>query len=85
MAAATPGIVYPQYRRYHNGRSWFKISSPSEMEEVQQIGSRFVLHTLKATILPDRNHIYDLTFAYEPYAEVIAEDVYETARKLVNA
>jgi hypothetical protein len=84
MAAATE-IIYPQYRRYLNGRSWFKISSPAEMEEVQQIGSRYVLHTLNATILPDRNHIYDLTFGYAEYATVISAAEYAEARKLVNA
>lgn len=54
------------------------------MEEVQQIGSRFVLHTLRATILPDRNHIYDLTFAYEAYATVITAAEYDAAREQVN-
>lgn len=54
------------------------------MEEVQQIGSRFVLHTLKATILPDRNHIYDLTFGYAEYATIISAAEYEAARAQVN-
>lgn len=68
---------YPVYRRYLNGRSYFKISSPDELEELQLMGSRCFIHQLKAKILPERNFIYDLTFAYENHCEVIEAAVYE--------
>jgi len=69
-------IEYPQYRKYHNGKSYFKIISPGEMEEIQLMGNSFSKHLITAKILPDRNFIYDLTFDYEKYCVKIEEEEY---------
>jgi len=61
----TPEISYPQYRKYKNGKSFFRISSVSSFEEIQIVGSQYFLHHFTAKILPDRNFIYDMTFEYE--------------------
>lgn len=58
-------ITYPQYRKYSNNKSYFKIISSNEFEEIQLLGTKKSIHLFKATILPDRNFIYDMTFDYE--------------------
>jgi hypothetical protein len=74
--AASPEIHYPQYRRYKTGTSWFCIQSPTQYEEIRKMGSRWFIDRYEAKILPDRNWIYDLTFAFESFADEIPEEEY---------
>jgi hypothetical protein len=76
-------VNYPQYRKYPNERGYFKIISIDEWEEIQVIGSNYKLHCFKASILPDRNFIYDLTFDYKNnWLEIEAEE-YERVRNKI--
>jgi hypothetical protein len=68
---------YPQYRKYRNGKSYFRILSPTEFEEIQQLGTRWTLHIFVAKILPDRNLIYDMTFDFETHWEKIDSDEFD--------
>lgn len=70
-------ISYPQFRRYKTGTSWFRIDGPEIYEEIRKMGNRWFIDRYKAQILPDRNWVYDLTFAYTDFAERIAEHEYE--------
>ncbi|HEY6161939.1 MAG TPA: hypothetical protein VI112_11970 [Bacteroidia bacterium] len=74
-------ISYPQYRKYHNGKNYFRISSPSELEEIQFMGSKCFINKLEAKILPDRNFIHDLTFDFSENAAEIPEKEYLDARE----
>ena len=74
-------ISYPQYRKYSNNKSYYKIISPEEFEEIQLLGGKITLHEFKAKILPDRNYIADLTFDYHNHWEVIEANEYEALRK----
>lgn len=76
-------ITYPQFRKYKNNKSFFKLCSNSEFEEIQVLGNTYSLHFFKAKILPDRNFIYDLTFDYQNYCDVISEDEYEEIKQKV--
>lgn len=71
---------YPQYRKYLNGKAYFKISSPAAFEEVQLIGSKLVFHAYEVKILPDRNFVYDLTFDYNAFATAISAEEYDAIR-----
>jgi hypothetical protein len=73
--------VYPQYRKYPHGRTYFKIISPDAWEEIHVLGSKLSLHQFKAAILPDRNYIYDLTFDYESNWIKIEADEYESLKR----
>ena len=77
-------IQYPQYRKYKNDRSFFKIISSTEWEEVQMIGSKYVLNTFKVNIMPDRNFLHDMTFDYKENWDVITEAEYSDCRKKVK-
>ena len=69
----TPVMEYPQYRKYKNGKSYFRIFSATVFEEIQVLGKYYVLHKFEAKILPDRNLIYDMTFDYELSWDRISE------------
>lgn len=58
-------INFPVYRKYKNGKSYFKLVSRNEFEEIQLIGTKRVVHYIKATQLPEMNHIYDLVYNKE--------------------
>jgi len=74
-------ISYPQYRKYRNGQAYFKIISATEWEEVRVMGNKTLLYQFNAQIMPDRNYIYDMTFAYEDSWLKIEGDEYELQRK----
>ena len=74
--SASSEITYPQFRRYKTGTSWFRIDSPTQYEEIRNMGSRWFYDRYEVKILPDRNWVYDLTFAYETFADVISEEEY---------
>jgi len=70
-------VTYPVYRKYSNNKSYFKIISAEEFEEIQCLGSKTTIHFFEAKILPDRNYIYDLTFNYEKHWVVCDKKEFE--------
>jgi hypothetical protein len=77
-------ITYPQYRKYHNNKAFFKIVSETEWEEILVMGSKYILHKFTVKIMPDRNHIHDMTFNYEGHWDKIDEKEYEELKKRVS-
>ena len=55
-------MEFPQYRKYAHNKTFFKISSFNEFEEIQIQGNGIKKYTFKAKILPDRNYISDLVY-----------------------
>jgi hypothetical protein len=74
-------IIFPQYRKYKNGRSFFKVLSRTEWEEIQLVGTKYILSKYTVKILPDRNLIHDMLFDYEASWEKINADDYENIKK----
>jgi hypothetical protein len=74
-------ITYPQYRKYSNNKSFFKILSPNLFEEIQLLGNKKTLHKFEAKILPDRNFIQDLTFDYKNHWLICDQEEYENLKK----
>lgn len=70
-------MTYPQYRKYKNNQSYFKISSKNEFEEIKKESNSWKIYMFEAKILPDRNFIYDMTFEFENHWEVIEENEFE--------
>lgn len=77
-------IKYPQYRKYRNNRSFFKIISDKNWEEIQIIGNNFFLHQFTVKIMPDRNYLSDMTFDYKENWELISEEEYEQKKCLTK-
>lgn len=71
---------FPQYRRYLNGHSYFKILSLTEFEEIKIIGKRHILSHVVAHQYPEKVFINDLLFKYMGFAEEITEADFERAK-----
>ena len=67
---------FPQYRKYKNGQSFFRINTAEDMEELKLMGKYFKLYHIKATILPERVFIGDMLEAYHEFADAITETEY---------
>lgn len=74
-------IHFPQYRKYKNEKSLFKINSLTEWEEIQIIGTKKMVHHFTVKIMPDRNFIQDMLFDYENNWVKIEEREYEVCRE----
>tara|TARA_R110000868_G_C10598184_1_gene740234 strand:+ start:376 stop:609 length:234 start_codon:yes stop_codon:yes gene_type:complete len=64
-------MKFPQYRRYKNKLSYFRINSLEDFEEFKLNGKKVEHYHIQAKILPDRNYIQDLLSADEAYWEII--------------
>lgn len=73
-------VTYPQYRKYAHERTYFKIISNDTWEELHVMGNTVTVHSFKASILPDRNYIYDLTYDYQNNWLKIEAEEYETVK-----
>jgi hypothetical protein len=51
---------FPQYRVLSNKKSWFKIINTQTFIEVQQMGSKFLAHTVEAKQYPELLRIQDM-------------------------
>lgn len=67
-------MIFPQYRKYANGKNFFKIYSPSEFEEVFFIGKKGYRKNFKAEAYPEKLFISDLLEAKAENIVVIQED-----------
>jgi len=71
-------MVFPQYRKYKNNKSYFKITSSDSFEEISSIGSKFFFTNYTAKILPDRNLISDMLVNYGDHWLIIDEEEYNS-------
>ena len=69
-------IHFPVYRKYKNNRHYFKVISNNCFEEIQFIGDKQIINEIKATQLPEFNHIYDLVYNYRDLGDEITETEY---------
>lgn len=53
-------MKFPLYRKYSHNKTFFKVISNEEFEEVQIQGNGIKKYRFIARILPDRNYIQDL-------------------------
>jgi len=64
---------FPQYRRYINRRSCFKILNEMEFVERRKEPKGIQEYKFVAKTLPDRNLIQDMLYQPEPHWELISE------------
>ena len=80
MNSPLESIKYPQYRRYKNRLSYFKINAPDLCEEIKILGTKQLVFTIEAKQYPEKVFISDLLIAYSDFAEVISETEYNAIR-----
>jgi hypothetical protein len=68
---------FPQYRKYAHGRSYFKVLSTDDFEQLEIIGNRFHLETIRATVYPDKVLILDMLENTKGHWEVSSAEEYE--------
>lgn len=66
-------LEFPQYRRYSNRLSYFKIWNENKFDEYKLNGKILEKYEFEVKILPDRNYLQDMLYEIEPYWEVIDE------------
>jgi hypothetical protein len=53
-------MEFPQFRKLENGRSLYKITSPNQFTELQQIGSKWFSYAFEVQQFPDLLRIQDM-------------------------
>ncbi len=69
---------FPLYRKYPNNKSYFKLLSLTEFEEIQFIGNKGFIYRFEAKILPDRYFIRDMVDLKDKRWVEIESEEYET-------
>ncbi|TXB65452.1 hypothetical protein FRY74_08495 [Vicingus serpentipes] len=75
--------IFPIFRKYKNEKSFFKIISKTEFEEVKLLKDKAEIHHFTANILPDFNFISDMISDFEPYWEISSEKEFETIKSKI--
>lgn len=73
-------IEFPVYRKYKNGKNFFKIINARKFEEIMLIGQSAQLREVSATQFPEQNFIRDLVLNFSEMAFEINGDEYERVR-----
>jgi hypothetical protein len=70
-------MEFPQFRKLENGRSLYKITSPNQFIELQQIGTNWFHYKFDVQQFPDLLRIEDMLQGKHPF-EVVQEIEFET-------
>jgi len=76
-------ITFPVYRKYKNEKSFFKIISKTEFEEIKLFKDNGTLQHFEAKILPDHNFIYDMINNYSEHWALSDEKEYESIKSKI--
>ena len=68
---------FPQYRRYKNENSFFRIDSETVFEEVRRFGEKWIIEKHVSHNFADRNFINDLLYHFTDFADEISSSDYE--------
>lgn len=71
---AVKNTDFPQYRKLSNHRCFYEIIDERHFREVQLIGSRALIHEIKAEQYPEMVRIMDMLAAEEPFCLSSAEE-----------
>ena len=67
---------FPQYRKYKNIETYFKIISEKKFEEISLFGNKFVKHSIEAKQFPEMLRIKDMLNCEGGTWEIVEEKVY---------
>jgi hypothetical protein len=74
-------IIFPQFRRYKNVETYFKIESLDSFEEIRSLGEKWIIEIHTVKILPDRNLVHDLLHNFSDFAEEISPETYLSVKE----
>jgi len=67
---------FPQYRKYKNIETYFKIISEKEFEEISSLGNKYVKHSIVAKQYPEMLRITEMLHCEEGIWEIIEANEY---------
>lgn len=70
-------MEFPQYRKYKNDLSYFKISNKETFIEWKKQPNYWEKIEFEAKILPDRNYISDMLMDFDKYWDEISQAEFE--------
>ena len=71
-------MEFPQFRKYKNGQSYFRVNSNSSFIEYKLNGNRIEKHTFEVKILPDRNYLNDMLYSFENHWDRLSDSEWKT-------
>ena len=69
-------LVYPIYRKLSNDKSFYRILSENEFEEIQCIGSTRIKSHYKAEKYPEILRIKEMVSCNVPFEKISEEEYY---------
>jgi len=69
-------LVYPIYRKLSNDKSFYRILSENEFEEIQCIGSTRIKTHIKAEKYPEILRIKEMVSCNVPFEQISEEEYY---------
>ena len=67
-------LMYPQYRKLSNNKSFYKILSEHSFEEIQLVGSSVITTNTNATKYPEFIRIKDMIDCKTPFESLTKEE-----------
>lgn len=74
---------FPQYRKLSNDRSYYRINSNDHFDEIQKLGDRVFLHSIKAEKYPEKLRIMEMLDCIEGFLMVNEEEWTDLEKRLV--
>jgi len=82
-------MVFPQYRKRFDNKSFYKITSLTTFEEIQLIGKRFFIHVVHAKKYFEQLQVQDMLNAeiemYQTSNEEEFENQYQKAKEYLQS
>jgi hypothetical protein len=72
---------FPQFRRYNDGKTYFKILDASTFIEHKKIGNVFTISEIECKLYPEKMYLNDLIICGFEHVEKIDELIYENEIK----
>lgn len=65
---------FPQYRKLSNDRSFYRINSNDNFEELQIIGDSVILHRIRAEKYPEKLRIMEMLNCIDGYQKSTSDE-----------
>lgn len=69
-------MEFPQYRKYKNIETYFKIYSYTRFEEINIIGNKYSIINIKANLFPEKTFIKDMLSLKDDRWEEISKNYF---------
>lgn len=71
-------MQFPQYRKYSDGNTYFKVVDSSNFIEHKKVGSLFTISEIECKLFPEKMFLNDLLICGFEHIEIINDEVYES-------